>query len=159
MAAYAGGLRLSEACKLQVGDIDSRRGVIHVRHGKGSKDRYVMLSQRLLQLLREYWRRTRQPGPYLFPGRNPKRPVTVHAVQLALKKAVLHLGLRKRVTPHSLRHAFATHLLETGTDIRVIQRLLGHSSIQSTERYTHVSLKHVAATQSHLDRLGKRDGT
>jgi site-specific recombinase XerD len=158
LTAYAGGLRVSEACKLQVGDIDSKRGVIHVRCGKRGKDRYVMLSQRLLVLLREYWRRSRPPGPYLFPGRKPERPITVHAVQLALKMAVIHLGLRKRVTPHSLRHAFATHLLENGTDVRVIQRLLGHASIRSTERYAHVSLRHIARTPSPLDTLGQRDG-
>lgn len=151
MTAYGAGLRISEACKLELGDIDSKRGVIHVRDGKRGRDRYVMLSPRLLSCLREYYRQTRPRGPHVFPGQKPGRPITPSPVRHALKAALKRVGIKKKVTMHSLRHAFATHLLEAGTDIRVIQVLLGHGSIRTTARYAHVSAKHVATVQSPLD--------
>lgn len=158
MAAYGAGLRISEACSLQINDIDSSRMLIHVREGKRSKDRYVMLSERLLSVLRGYWGSARPARPYLFPGMIPIRPITTGAVQRALHEVVSNCGFTKRVTAHSLRHGFATHLLETGTDIRVIQRLLGHSSIQTTARYTKVAASHIVRTKSPLDLLGTEGG-
>ena len=155
MTAYGAGLRISEACALRTTDIDSKRGVIHVRDGKRGRDRFVMLAQRLLACLREYWRTTRPVGPQLFPGNPPRNVISAEAVRRALRKAVAKTKIRKRVTPHVLRHCFATHLLEGGADIRTIQVLLGHGSIRSTARYTQVSTKHIARTQSPLDRLGK----
>lgn len=158
MTAYGGGLRISEACSLAISDLDSKRMLIHVREGKGSKDRYVMLGQRLLDVLRVYFRSARPPGPYLFPGAIPGRPITTSAVERVLKKAVVACGFTKRVTPHSLRHGFATHLLETGEDIRTIQRLLGHASIQTTARYTKVTERHIGRTKSPLDLIGTTKG-
>lgn len=158
MTAYGAGLRISEACSLGVLDIDSKRMLIHVRDGKRGRDRYTMLPVRLLQLLREYFRQTRPARPYLFPGQNPQRPIGPSTVREALQKAITKVGLKKRVTPHTLRHSFATHLLETGTDIRVIQALLGHASIQSTTRYTQVSTTHVGRVASPLDLLGTPKG-
>jgi integrase/recombinase XerD len=157
MAAYGAGLRVSEACRLCVGDIDSRRGLIHVRDGKGGKDRYVMLSARLLTVLREYWRAVRPPGPYLFPGIDGAATIDRKIVSHAVKQAAADAGLTKRVTPHTLRHSFATHLLEGGTDIRTIQVLLGHRSIRSTAHYTQVSAQHVGRTVSPLDILGTQE--
>jgi integrase/recombinase XerD len=154
MTAYGAGLRISEACTLEVGDIDSKRMMIHVREGKRGKDRYVMLSPRLLNALRLHWRRLHPRGRYLFPGGFPNAPITPSAVSLMLRKAVARAGLGKRVTFHCLRHGFATHLLEAGEDIRTIQRLLGHSSIQTTAHYTAVSKAHIARTRSPLDMLG-----
>ena len=138
-AAYGAGMRVSEACRLQVGDIDSQRGLIHIRQGKGSRDRHVMLGDRLLSALREYWSLTRPQGPYLFPGQRPGTSVSATAVRTALHAAVAKAGISKRVTPHVLRHSFATHLLEAGADIRVIQVLLGHQSIRTTAHYTQLS--------------------
>jgi integrase/recombinase XerD len=152
MTAYGAGLRVSEACSLQTADIDGKRGLIHVRDGKRGRDRYVMLSPRLLACLREYYRQTRPRGPYVFPGQKRGRPITAGAVSDAFKRAVKEVGLKKRLTMHSLRHAFATHLLEAGTDIRVIQVLLGHGSLRTTARYAHVSQKHIATVESPLDR-------
>jgi len=150
MTAYGAGLRVCEACTLQVTDVDSRRGLIHIRDGKGHRDRFVMLSPRLLACLREYWRAVRPNGPALFPG--AKGPtVSPDAVRAALHKAVERTGIRKHVTPHVLRHSFATHLLEGGEDIRTIQVLLGHGSIRTTARYTRVSQRHVGRTKSPLD--------
>ena len=153
MAAYGAGLRISEACSLCVEDIDSSRGLIHIRDGKRGRDRYVVLSPRLLLCLREYWRVAKPQGPYIFEGRLPGRHVDPSTIRKALERAARKVGLRKRATPHQLRHAFATHLLENGTDIRVIQVLLGHGSIRSTARYTQVSATHVASVESPLDRL------
>lgn len=155
---YAAGLRISEACTLRTGDIDSERMLIHVRQGKGAKDRVVMLSPRLLDLLRQYWKSTRPSGTFLFPGLVPNSHLSATAVRTALDMAVRKTRLTKRVTPHLLRHAFATHLLETGADIRVIQVLLGHSSIRTTTRYTRVSKSHVGRTRSPLDLLGTQAG-
>jgi site-specific recombinase XerD len=153
IAAYGAGLRVTEACRLQPGDIDSKRMLIHVRQGKGKKDRYVMLSPRLLEILRGYWVKASPKGDWLFPGRKPGRPLTPTSVRKALDAAAKRAKLRKKVTPHLLRHSFATHLLEAGTDIRVIQVLLGHSSIRTTARYTQVSARHIASVQSPLDRI------
>jgi integrase/recombinase XerD len=153
MVMYGTGLRVSEACVLQVTDIDAARGVLLVRHGKGDRERSVMLPERLLLALRAYWRAVRPPGPYLFPADDPRCPVTPDRVRTAIDVAVTACGFEKRITPHVLRHSFATHLLEAGTDIRVIQSLLGHASIRSTMRYTRVSNAHLARTKSPLDRL------
>ncbi len=136
--AYAAGLRASEAVGLKVGDIDSGRMVIRVEHGKGGKDRYVMLSAQLLGILRTYWRLAR-PTDWLFPGRDESRPIDVQVLHSACRSACAAAGLGKRVTVHTLRHSFATHLLENGTDIRIIQVLLGHNNLSSTARYTQVS--------------------
>lgn len=156
MVAYGAGLRISEVCSLQVGDIDSQRMVIHVRDGKGGKDRYVMLSERLLALLRDYWRLAKPPRPFLFPGKRGAPHVRPSTVQRMLHKAVAACGLSKRVTPHVLRHCFATHLLEGGTDVRTIQHLLGHSSIRTTARYLQVSTRQIGQTRSPLDNLDLR---
>jgi site-specific recombinase XerD len=158
MAAYGAGLRISEACSLETADIDSKRMLIHVRGGKRAKDRYVMLSERLLVALRAYWKAARPRGSFLFPGTIPGRAISTGAVQRVLQKVVGRAGFKKRVTAHSLRHGFATHLLETGTDIRTIQRLLGHASIQTTARYTKVTERHVGRTKSPLDLLGTKQG-
>jgi len=156
--AYAAGLRIGEACQLRVEDLDSKRGLIHVRLGKGKKDRYVMFAATLLSMLRSYWLAVRPPDGWLFPGREPGSHLQENTVRKALAAAVEKVGLKKRVTPHVLRHSFATHLLETGVDIRLIQVLLGHSSIRSTARYTHVSQKHIARVKSPLDLLGTKEG-
>ena len=153
IAAYGAGLRITEACRLRPEDIDSARRLIHVRQGKGRKDRYVMLGDRLLEILRGYWRQVRPQGDWLFPGRKAGKPITRDTVEKALKVAAVRAKLRKKVTPHLLRHSFATHLLEAGTDIRVIQVLLGHSSIRTTARYTQVSERHIASVKSPLDKL------
>lgn len=153
MAAYGAGLRISEACALCINDIDADRGVIHLRHGKGDRDRYVNLPRRLLVCLREYWRAVRPGGELLFPGaRDPHIPIRPETVRQSLRRAAQELGIQKRVTPHSLRHAFATHLLEGGTDIRIIQALLGHRSIRTTARYTRVSSDLIGSVQSPLDK-------
>jgi integrase/recombinase XerD len=152
MTAYAGGLRLSEVARLRVEDIDSARMVIHVRQGKGHKDRDVMLSPRLLAVLREYWAACR-PGPYLFPGRQPDRPVSPRTVQMVCQRALAASGLSKRVHMHTLRHSFATHLLEAGTDLRTIQVLLGHRNFSTTARYLHVATAALKSTRSPFDGL------
>ncbi|MET4323148.1 tyrosine-type recombinase/integrase [Bradyrhizobium sp. RT5a] len=150
--AYAAGLRASEVAGLLIEDIDSARGVIQVRHGKGAKDRNVMLSPQLLGVLRTYWRLAR-PRLYLFPGRDEDHPIDQTVLHAACRSAVKAAGLTKRVTLHTLRHSFATHLLENGTDIRIIQVLLGHNNLSSTARYTQVATDTIRATQSPLDRL------
>lgn len=159
MAAYGAGLRVSEACSLQIRDIDSKRMLIHVHKGKRAKDRFVMLGDRLLEIFRKYCKSARPKGPYLFPGMIPDRPITSSAVQRILKQVVAQCGFSKRITMHSLRHGFATHLLESGTDIRTIQKLLGHTSIQTTARYIKVSREHIGRTKSPLDRLGSKRGS
>jgi site-specific recombinase XerD len=152
MTLYAAGLRVGEAVHLRLEDIDSKRGMIRVDQGKGRKDRYVMLSEPLLETLRGYWREKR-PAPWLFPGQDPSRPLNRASVESLFAQAKEKAGIRKRVSPHSLRHSFATHLLERGVNIRVIQRLLGHRSLQSTEIYTHVAETYVRDTKSPLDDL------
>jgi len=150
--AYAAGLRASEVVGLKVGDIDSGRMVIRVEHGKGGKDRTVMLSAQLLGILRAYWRLAR-PEHWLFPGREAAKPIDVQVLHAACRSARAAAGLDKRVTVHTLRHSFATHLLESGTDIRIIQVLLGHANLSSTARYTKVSNRLIRRTTSPLDRL------
>lgn len=152
--AYAAGLRVSEAAHLKVTDVDSQRMVIRVDQGKGNKDRYVMLSPRLLDDLRSYWKVAR-PKEWLFPGNIPGRPITRDAVGQACEKAHRASGITKPITPHSLRHAFATHLLESGTDVRRIQLLLGHRSLATTSRYLKIATSTVCATISPLDLLPK----
>ena len=150
--AYAAGLRASEAAGLKVANIDSGRMVIRIEHGKGAKDRYVMLSAQLLGILRTYWRLAR-PKEWLFPGRDESKPIDVQVLHSACRSARAAAGLAKRVTVHTLRHSFATHLLESGTDIRIIQVLLGHGNLSSTARYTQVSNGLIGRTQSPFDRL------
>ncbi len=150
--AYAAGLRASEAIGIKIADIDAGRMVIRVEHGKGGKDRYVMLSVQLLGILRSYWRLAR-PTHWLFPGRDASKPIDVQVLHAACRSACAAAGLAKRVTVHTLRHSFATHLLESGTDIRIIQVLLGHSNLSSTARYTQVSNGLIRRTESPLDRL------
>jgi integrase/recombinase XerD len=149
--AYAAGLRVSEVCGLRIADIDSQRMRIHVRAGKGKKDRYVMLGESLLALLRQYYQAARPKGEYLFPGQKPQRHLTTTAVNKVLRQVIAATGLSKRVTMHTLRHCFATHLLEAGTDIRILQVLLGHSSIRTTLRYTHITDRLVQKLVSPLD--------
>jgi integrase/recombinase XerD len=149
---YAAGLRISEAVRLKAPAIDSQRMVIRVVQGKGQKDRYVMLSAKLLEILRDYWKATR-PKEWLFPGGLPGQPITRDAVELACTKAHQLSGLTKPVTPHSLRHAFAVHLLEAGTDVRTIQLLLGHRSLATTARYLRIATTKVCSTSSPLDLL------
>lgn len=149
---YAAGLRVSEVVALTVGDIDSARMVIHVRQGKGRKDRFVMLSEQLLAILRAYWRGQR-PKTWLFPSADPERPITPRSVQRACQITTEVAGLDKKVTVHTLRHCFATHLLEQGVDIRVIQDLLGHRHITSTSRYARVALNVIRQVQSPLEHL------
>ena len=153
-AAYAAGLRVSEATHLKVTDIDSKRMVLRVDQGKGHYDRDVMLSPRLLEELRSYWK-VAHPKFWLFPGDIPGLPITEGAVELACQKAHRAAGIRKPITPHSLRHAFATHLLENGTDLRKIQLLLGHRSLATTSRYLKVATSTVCATTSPFDLLPK----
>jgi integrase/recombinase XerD len=148
-SCYAAGLRISEAVHLKTSDIDSQRMVIRVAQGKGHKDRYVMLSPKLLDTLRDYWRIER-PKQWLFPG-YLDQPITRHAVGVACREAQRRSGLAKPVTPHSLRHAFAVHLLEAGTDVRTIQLLLGHRGLATTAKYLRIAASKVCAATSPLD--------
>jgi len=150
--AYAAGLRACEAVRLKVADIDSVRMVIRIEHGKGGKDRYVMLSVQLLAILRAYWRLAR-PKHWLFPGQDTTKPINTDTLQAACRATRAAAGLTKPVTVHTLRHSFATHLLESGTDIRIIQALLGHANLASTALYTRVSNSLIRRTESPLDRL------
>lgn len=156
MTAYAAGLRVSEATHLKVTDIDSQRMVIRVEQGKGNKDRYVMLSPRLLGELRAYWKSAR-PQAWLFPGNIPGQPITKDAVEQACQRARRASGISKPITPHSLRHAFATHLLESGTDVRRIQLLMGHRSLATTSRYLKIAASTLCATVSPFDLLPQTD--
>jgi integrase/recombinase XerD len=152
LTMYAAGLRVSEALGLKPTDIDSDRMLIHVRQGKGRKDRIVMLSKTLLEELRVYVRWAR-PQHWLFPGTDPTQPLCSRTLQRTCRLSGERAGITKRVTPHVLRHSFATHLLDAGTDLRVIQTLLGHRSLSTTAIYTHVSTRRLQATTSPLDRL------
>ena len=152
VTAYAGGLRVSEVAHLQVTDIDSRRMVIRICQGKGHKDRYVMLSPRLLKLLRIYWKAA-HPKTWLFPGRDVEGPISRRGIAWACQQAPLSAGLNKDVTVRSLRHSFATHLLEGGTDVRTIQLLMGHASLRTTALYMHVASTTINSTRSPLDSL------
>jgi site-specific recombinase XerD len=150
LVAYDAGLRLSELIHLRIEDIDSSRMVIRVRQGKGKKDRYARLTPGLLGLLREYWRAYR-PESLLFPGAQPNKPYDLATPGQLLKKACRKAGITKRVSMHTLRHSFATHLLEAGTNLRVIQQLLGHERIQTTCVYTHISLEELREAPSLID--------
>jgi integrase/recombinase XerD len=149
---YACGLRTQELLHLQVRDIDSARMVVHVRLGKGAKDRLVPLSPRLLHELRAYWRRYR-PATWLFPGATPDRPYSSGALHRLCQQIVARSGLRKHVTMHTLRHSYATHLLEAGVDVVSRQALLGHTTLRTTARYLHISLRHLQHLPGLLDRL------
>jgi integrase/recombinase XerD len=152
MTIYAAGLRRSEVARLRVSDIDSARMTITVHQGKGQKDRLVMLSPVLLDTLRQYWR-YHKPKQWLFPGETPDQPISGNDIFFVFRNAVRRAGITKKVSPHSLRHSFATHLLESGTDLRTIQILLGHRSLKTTARYLHISQHQVRATASPLDSL------
>ena len=151
-AAYGAGLRVSEVASLKVSDIDSRRMMIRVEQGKGRKDRHAMLSPQLLELLRD-WYRIARPRLWLFPGRDPLQPLTTRQLNRAVHAAAHRADITKRVTPHTLRHSFATHLLEQNIDIRVIQVLLGHAKLDTTALYTRVATNTIRAVMSPLDRL------
>jgi integrase/recombinase XerD len=150
--AYGAGLRVREVARLEASAIDSHRMLIRIEQGKGGKDRYVMLSPQLLQILRAYWRLA-WPDRWLFPGQAAGEPVSVATLQEACRIATRQAKLSKPVTVHTLRHSFATHLLEAGTDIRIIQVLLGHARLSTTARYTQVATTLIADTTSPLDRL------
>jgi integrase/recombinase XerD len=150
--AYGSGLRLSEIANLKVSDIDSKRMVLRVEQGKGRKDRNGLLSPRLLEVLREWWL-IGQPTTWLFPGRDPLLPISTKQIYRAVCDTAAAVGIKKRVSPHTLRHSFATHLLEQGVDIRLIQVALGHSKIDTTTRYVHVASKVLREMVSPLDRL------
>lgn len=154
MVLYGAGLRVGEALLLEVTDVRSERGLLHVRAGKGGHQRYAMLPPRLLAALRDYWRAERPKGPLLFPSPLTGRPLHRQCLRVALGEAAREAGIPKRVTPHVLRHSFATHLLELGTELRVIQQLLGHVSLRSTTIYAHVTASLVGRTKSPLDTLG-----
>ena len=150
--AYGAGLRVSEVANLKVSDIDSERMVLRVEQGKGRKDRNGMLSPRLLELLQEWWL-VGQPTTWLFPGRDPLLPITTRQLYRVVRDTAAAVGIEKRVSPHTLRHSFATHLLEQGVDIRVIQVALGHSKLDTTARYAHVASKVLRDVTSPLDQL------
>ena len=156
--AYGAGLRVSEVAALKVSDIDSQRMLIRVEQGKGNKDRYAMLSQKLLNILRAWWRAGSKqqkmlPGGWLFPGQNPINPISSRQLSRVFCQAVAAAGIKRRVSTHSLRHSFATHLLENGVDIRVIQTLLGHKKLETTALYSQVATHVLRDTQSPLDDL------
>lgn len=151
---YSAGLRISETAALRIQDIDSSRMMIRIEQGKGNKSRMVPLSEVLLEMLRDYWLRAR-PEFWLFPGRKQGCHTTPHTLSLACRQAREAAGLTKKVSAHTLRHSFATHLLEAGTDIRTVQVLLGHARLSSTALYTHVQRHLITATQSPLDRIGE----
>src|SRR5258708_17352816 len=158
-AAYAAGLRVSEVVALKVSDVDSERLLLRIEQGKGRKDRYAMLSPKLLELLRD-WYRIARPAVWLFPGRDPMLPMTTRQFTRVVHAAANMAEIQKRVTPHTLRHSFATHLLEEKTDVRLIPVLLGHAKLDTTQLYTHVATNVIRAVMSPLDRLtpltGKR---
>jgi integrase/recombinase XerD len=157
MTLYATGVRRAELTHLKISDVDSQRMVVHIQGGKGRKDRDVMLSPKLLQELREHWRRLRRkPSQWLFPGNRDHsndKPISTKVVWQACRNAAQRAGLPKQVHPHTLRHCFATHLLEQGADLRNIQMLLGHNDLEQTTIYLHVSERRLNATSSPLDSL------
>ena len=163
MTLYATGVRCSELTRLKVSDVDSKRMVVHVQGAKGRKDRDVMLSPRLLEELREHWRRLpRKPRVWLFPGKRwhtGDHPIDPKTPRNACRAAAKRAGLRHTVHPHTMRHCFATHLLEAGADLRTIQILLGHSSLKETTVYLHLSKRHLSATPSPLDSLELKGGS
>ena len=151
-AAYGAGLRVSEVVALKICDIDSKRMLLKIEQGKGRKDRFAMLSPQLLELLRDWWRIAR-PRVWLFPGQNPVNHLTTRQLNRAVHAAAHMAEIPKQVTPHTLRHSFATHLLEQNIDIRVIQVLLGHAKLDTTALYTRVATNTIRAVMSPLDRL------
>jgi len=157
VTAYASGLRISEACSLKIDDIDSQRGVIRVRDGKRGRDRYVMLGDELLALLRSYFAKERPRGPWLFPYHDAGTHIPTYQARRILKRSLAKIDFKKKVTPHTFRHCFATHLLEAGTDLRILQSLLGHSSIRTTARYTHVTTRLVRSLKTPLDLVEGRE--
>jgi integrase/recombinase XerD len=150
---FGTGVRVSELVSLQFGDIDAAAGLVHVRRGKGNRPRRVMLSRWLLRELREFWLLTRHPGPWLFPGSVPGRPLSVRSLQRGLHLAAADAGIARTLTPHVLRHAFATGLLDSGVELPTIQQLLGHADLGTTAVYLHVSTARVRETRSPLDAL------
>ena len=155
MTLYSTGLRRAELCRLKVEDVDSERMVIHVRQGKGNRDRDVPLSPKLLEVLRDYWR-WRKPGEYLFPSllrTRPGQPIDVKTVWYAVQQAAQRAGIKKKVSPHTLRHSWATHLLERGTDLRTIQLLLGHVDLEAMTLYLHLSQAHMQRVVNPIDSL------
>jgi site-specific recombinase XerD len=158
MLAYSAGLRLSELAHLRVADIDSSRMIIHVHQGKGRKDRILPLSPFVLSILREYWRETK-PREWLFPGKWADRPITDSSIQKVLGRARATASIKKPVSMHSLRHSFATHHLEAGTDLRTLQLLMGHSHLQTTGRYLHLSTAKLASAKSPLDQIADFEPT
>jgi site-specific recombinase XerD len=156
MTLYATGMRRAELCRLKVEDIDSHRMLVHIRQGKGNRDRNVPLTPKLLETLREYWR-WMKPKTYLFPGMvnnwRADKPLTPKCVWLAIQNAAKRAGIKKRVSPHTLRHSFATHLLENGTDLRTIQMLLGHSDLRATSVYLHLSRFHLQAVANPVEAM------
>lgn len=155
MTLYGTGLRREELCRLKVTDVDSQRMVIHVRQGKGNKDRDVTLSPRLLEVLRAYWK-WRKPKTYLFPSPYPSRtgrPIDSKTVWYAVREAARRAGIKKKVYPHLLRHSWATHLLERGTDLKTIQVLLGHVDLEATTIYLHLSQRHLQAVNNPIEAL------
>jgi site-specific recombinase XerD len=153
--AYGAGLRANEVISLKVSDIDSRRMIIRVEQGKGRKDRYVMLSPHLLELLRAWWQMARPRG-WLFPGRDPAQPITTRQLTRACHAAAHMAEINKRVSLHTLRHSFATHLLEQNIDVRVIQVLLGHAKLDTTALYTRVATKTISEVMSPLERIAPK---
>jgi integrase/recombinase XerD len=158
MLMYGAGLRISEACRLRPQHVDSKRMVLHVC-GKGHKERLTVLPERLLDDLRRYWRRTRPQGDWLFPGGMNAGHASPETTRRVFHKAVAAAGITKKVTPHSLRHSFATHLIDIGIDVTTVQALLGHKSIRTTVLYTHTSVERIAHTTSPLDVLGTQAGS
>lgn len=155
MTLYGTGLRREELCRLRVADVDSQRMVIHVRQGKGNKDRDVTLSPRLLEVLRAYWK-WRKPKTHLFPSpyrSRTDRPIDSKTVWHAVRRAAQRAGIKKKVSPHLLRHSWATHLLERGTDLKTIQVLLGHFDLEATTIYLHLSQRHLQSVNNPIDAL------
>jgi integrase/recombinase XerD len=156
MTLYATGMRRAELCRLKVEDIDSQRMIVHIRQGKRNRDRDVPLTPKLLETLREYWR-WMKPKTYLFPGMvknwRADKPLTPKCVWLAIQNAAKRAGIKRRVSPHTMRHSFATHLLENGTDLRTIQMLLGHSDLRATSIYLHLSRLHLQAVANPAEAM------
>lgn len=155
MTLYGTGMRISELCILHIADIDGERRMIHIRAGKGNKDRFIPLAEPLRQHLRAYYRAARPSGAFLFPGRNGALHIGKTTIREVIHKAAVRTGIQKAITPHTLRHCYATILLELGTDLRTIQYLLGHTSIQSTARYLHMTTAHLGQVASPLALIGR----
>ena len=151
---YSTGIRLSELLNLTIKDIDSQRFLIHIRHGKGAKDRYVPLAKRVLEILRDYYRSEKiKPVNYLFPGKSLHEPLHHRTIQRFISDARERAGIRKKISPHILRHTMATHLLDNGTNIRKIQAILGHNSLRTTQIYTHLSKDFLTSIENPMDTL------